>query len=69
MIETTLTVPGIHCDHCKSSIEAAVGELDGVAAVNVDIDPKTVEVSFDDDLVSLDRIVGAIEEQGYDVPR
>ena len=30
MTETTLSVPEIHCDHCKMSIEGAVGALDGV---------------------------------------
>ena len=31
MTETTLSVPEIHCDHCKMSIEGAVGALDGVS--------------------------------------
>ena len=30
MTETKLSVPEIHCDHCKMSIEGAVGALDGV---------------------------------------
>lgn len=69
MSTTTLDVPTISCGHCKSSIEGAVGSLDGVRRVEVGIDAKQVDVDFDDAAVSLDTIVAAIEEQGYDVNR
>lgn len=69
MTTMTLSVPGISCGHCKMSIEGAVSTLPGVDKVEVDIDPKTVALSFDDSSVSLDQIVEAIEEQGYDVAR
>lgn len=66
MTTKTLSVPDISCGHCKESIEGAVNELSGVDAVEVSIEAKTVEVSFKDDL-ELAQIVGAIEEQGYEV--
>ena len=69
MSTTTLDVPTISCGHCKSSIEGAVSSLDGVRRVEVGIDAKQVDVDFDDSAVSLDTIVAAIEEQGYDVNR
>ncbi len=69
MTTTTIAVPDISCGHCKSSIEGAVGALPGVEKVEVNIEPKTVDVSFDDTQVGLDQIVEAIEEQGYTVPR
>ncbi len=69
MSTTTLDVPTISCGHCKSSIEGAVGSLAGVRSVEVGIDSKQVDVDFDDAAVSLDVIVAAIEEQGYDVNR
>ncbi len=67
MTTETLSVPEISCGHCKTSIEGAVGELDGVDKVEVNIDARTVDVAFDDDAVSHDAIVGAIEGQGYEV--
>lgn len=67
MTTTTLNVPDISCGHCKSSIEGAVGELSGVDKVEVHIDAKTVELSFDDNALSMDAIVAAIEGQGYEV--
>ena len=41
--------------------------LDGVATTAVDVDSRSVAVSFDDP-ASFDAIKAAIEEQGYDVP-
>lgn len=66
MTETTISVPEIHCDHCKSSIEGAVTAIEGVSTVTVDIPAATVAVSFDDP-AKLDHIVAAIEGQGYEV--
>jgi copper chaperone len=67
MTETTLSVPEIHCGHCKMSIEGAVSALDGVSEATVDIDARTVTLRYDAP-VTLDAIVAAIEDQGYDVP-
>jgi len=64
--EIKLDVPDISCDHCKNSIEGAVGELTGVTTVAVSIDDRTVDVSFEDSLTQAD-IVSAIEGQGYEV--
>lgn len=67
MTDTTLSVPEIHCNHCKMSIEGAVGALDGVTAATVDVDARTVAISYAAP-ATLDQIVGAIEDQGYAVP-
>ena len=65
----TISVPEISCDHCKTSIEGATSNLEGVAHSSVDIAAKTVTVQFEADRIGLDAIVAAIEEQGYDVAR
>jgi len=65
----TLSVPDISCGHCKSSIEGAVTPLEGVSNAEVTIDAHTVDVTFDESAVSIDAIIAAIEEQGYDVAR
>lgn len=69
MTENRFSVPEVHCGHCKSSIEGAVGALDGVSSVDVKIDEHVVDVAWDEDAVATDAIVGAIEEQGYSVAR
>ncbi|HEU4895075.1 MAG TPA: copper ion binding protein [Acidimicrobiia bacterium] len=65
--ETTLQVPEVHCDHCKTSLEGAVGDLAGVSSVEVSVPDATIDVSFDEGSVDLDTIKKAIEEQGYAV--
>jgi copper chaperone len=66
-IETTLQVPEVHCDHCKTSLEGAVGDLAGVSRVEVSVPDATIDVSFDEGSVDLDTIKKTIEEQGYAV--
>jgi len=67
MTTRTLSVPDISCGHCKSSIEGAVGPLDGVELVQVAIDERTVAVDFDGTDGTYSAIVDAIEGQGYEV--
>ncbi len=67
MVQVLLQAPEIHCDHCKMSIEGAVGALDGVESVEVAIADATVQVSYDDQRLELAAIKTAIEEQGYAV--
>jgi copper chaperone len=63
----TISVPEIHCDHCKTSIEGALASIGGVEGATVDIPARTVTVTYD---ASVDRgeLVAAIEDQGYEVP-
>jgi copper chaperone len=56
-------VPGVSCGHCRSAIESAVGPLEGVDTVVVDLEAKKVTVAGGDD----DAIRAAIDEAGYDV--
>ena len=68
MPNETISVPEIHCDHCKNSIEGALNPLPGVDLATVDIASATVTVEYDQSAISRDDIVTAITEQGYDVP-
>lgn len=67
MNQVQLQVPEVHCGHCKSSLEGAVGALSGVDTVTVSISDATLDVAYDDDAVELDSIKHTIEEQGYAV--
>ncbi len=63
----TVTAPDISCEHCRSTIEGAVGALPGVGAVHVAIPMKTVQVSYDPARVSRRQIEAALDEEGYPV--
>ena len=67
MTQVQLQVPEVHCDHCKSSLEGAVGAMSGVDTVEVTVSDAMIDVSFDESSVSLDAIKTTIEEQGYAV--
>ena len=67
MTQVTIQVPDIHCGHCKTSLEGAVGDLSGVTSAEVTIEARTVDVTFDKTLTPMDDIVEAIEDQGYEV--
>ena len=62
-----ISVPEISCAACKAAIEGAIGPLDGVRTVVVDIAGKRVIVDFDDAVIGHDALVAAIEDQGYAV--
>lgn len=67
MEKAVLKVEGMSCSHCENAIKKAVGALDGVSAVTVDLKGKTVTVEYEGSKVSTDRIKNEIEDQGYDV--
>ena len=68
MTTMTISVPEIHCDHCKHSIEGALAPLPGVTSARVDISTRTVTVEVDETVTDREQLVAAIEDQGYDVP-
>jgi copper ion binding protein len=67
MTSKNLSVPDVSCEHCKDSIEGAVGVLKGVASVEVMIDDRTVAVDYDGAEDTFGAIVAAIKGQGYEV--
>jgi copper chaperone len=66
-VSTVFDVEGMSCNHCVNSIKKAVGELDGVGTVDVDLTTKKVRVDYNDSLVNDEKIKAVIEDQGYDV--
>ena len=62
-----LNVPAVSCMHCKSAIEGAVRDIEGVVSVDVEVADKTVSLEYDADLVDLEEVKGTIEEEGYPV--
>ena len=68
MVTETISVPEIHCDQCKTSIEGALASIGGVEGATVDIPTKTVTVSYDEASVGRGELIEAIEQQGYEVP-
>lgn len=66
---TDIVVEGMSCSHCENSIKNAVGALNGVNKVAVDLNTKKVTIDFDPEKVTGKAILEAIEDQGYDVTK
>lgn len=65
MSETvTYTVPAIHCAHCGMSIREEVSEVEGVEAVDVDLEAKVVTITGR--ALSDEKLRAAIREAGYE---
>jgi copper ion binding protein len=65
MLTEKFHVPGISCHHCVNAIKQEVSELEGVQSVEGSVEEKTVTVAHSEQ-VSLDAIIAAINEAGYD---
>ena len=63
---TALKVKGMSCQHCVISVTKALGQLEGIK--NVEVDLAKGEVRFDNTKeVASNRIAKAIEDAGYEV--
>jgi len=60
-------VEGMSCQHCVDAVQSAVGNLEGVDEVKVDLAAKTAQVSYDENKLEPDKIKDEIEDQGFDV--
>ena len=58
-------VEGMHCEHCKSRVEEAVGDIKGVAG-KVNLKQGLLTVSYAEDVAD-DVIKARIERAGYHV--
>ena len=57
-----LKIKGMHCKSCKMLIEDSLEEID--VKSNVNYEKGSVEVEFDENKVSLDKIKKQIEQEG-----
>lgn len=61
----TYTVKGMTCDHCVKAVQQELGQVEGVTAVEVDLDQGTVTV--DGSGFTDEQVAAAIDEAGFDV--
>lgn len=64
--QTTVTAPDIVCGGCAGSIKKALGNVEGVSNVDVDVATKKVTVNHEAN-VPRERIVDALDRAGYSV--
>ncbi|CAA9412944.1 MAG: hypothetical protein AVDCRST_MAG22-2016 [uncultured Rubrobacteraceae bacterium] len=64
-----LRVPDMSCGHCESSVQEALGELDGVERASADHAKGEVELTYDAGKVTEEDLREAVEEAGYTLQR
>ncbi|CAB5374401.1 uncharacterized protein OCT59_017275 [Rhizophagus irregularis] len=65
----TLPVKGMTCNSCVNSINSVLKSADGVISVDVSLKDEQVKVEYDTMRITEDKIIEAIENCGYDVPK
>jgi copper chaperone len=62
----TMKVKGMSCQHCVMSVKKALGQLEGIQ--NVDVDLEKGEVRFDNTkALGLNQVEKAVRDAGYEV--
>ena len=67
MTTETLSVPDISCDHCQRTIESALGRLPGVRTATVDVNARTVQLTYDETAIDSAAIRQTLADEGYEV--
>ena len=64
MEELRYSVPGMSCSHCEHAISSELAKVAGVAAVDVDLDAKSVRVRGE--VIDDAAVRAAIADAGYE---
>lgn len=65
MASVKLRVNGMTCSHCQEKVRRALTGIHGVYSAVVDLRDGEAEIDFDDDSVTVQHLVAAIERAGY----
>jgi len=71
MADKTITIPltGMSCANCALAVERTVKRVPGVKAASVNFATEQASLSFDPDLVQVEKLVEKIQDAGYGVAK
>lgn len=58
-----IDIEGMSCSHCKKALETAIGQLEGVQSVEIDLENNQARIEAEDDMTEI--IYKTISEAGY----
>ena len=64
-MEKEILIEGMHCNHCVEAVKKALGEIDGVRHVEVDLKKNIAVVDVEN--VEDGILSGAIDSVGFEV--
>lgn len=65
MANAKLRVTGMTCGHCQAKVEQALKGIRGVYSAIVDLQDGEAEVDFNDDALTIQQLMAAIQKAGY----
>ena len=63
---TTLTINGMHCNHCKGRVENTLKSLKGVKKYTVSLETASAEVEYVPKKITPSEIASAITNVGFE---
>jgi len=63
--QETLSIDGMHCDHCVEVVRETLESVQGLSVEHVDVG--TATVAYDADSVSRDQLATVLDDAGYDL--
>ena len=64
-MKQTFNVTGMTCSACSAHVEKAVGKVEGVSSVSVNLLSNNMQVAYDEAAVSPEAIISAVVSAGY----
>lgn len=58
-------ITGMTCSACSARVEKAVGQLEGIQSLSVNLLTHSMQASFDPDTLGVEQILGAAKKAGY----
>jgi Cu+-exporting ATPase len=65
MKKETFQIDGMHCAGCVNSVQKALINMDGVSRAEVNLANETALVEYDESLIDLNDLEGAVADSGY----
>ena len=65
MIKKRYCVEGMHCSNCTMNLESIEDDLAGIKQVSASYQKANMSVEFEEQLVSEEQILSALEKRGY----
>lgn len=62
---TVISIEGMHCNHCKAKVEAAIKAVKGVKKCEVSLDTASASVTYAASKVTPAEIASAVSSAGF----
>lgn len=65
-IKTTYLIEGMTCAACSAAVERVTKRIDGVISSSVNLNTKKLQIEYDDELVTFEKIFEKIRKAGFE---